>query len=75
MTALEPAKIAYMSCNPSALAKDLRRFAAAGWRVDGPLELFDMFPNTAHVEALAILAPPAEQRAPDRRAPKRKLVR
>ncbi len=73
--ALEPARVAYVSCSPRALAKDLVAFRDRGWRVDGAIELFDMFPNTAHVEALAVLAPPTAQRAPERRPPQRKLVR
>lgn len=72
---LAPARIAYVSCNPEALARDLAMAARMGWRVDGPIELFDMFPNTAHVELLAVLVPPAGQPEPSRRGPKRKLVR
>jgi len=72
---LAPSRVAYVSCNPAALATDLQRFVRAGFRIDGQIDLFDMFPHTAHVEALAILTPPGDQRAPDRRSPKRKLVR
>ena len=71
---LGPRRVAYVSCNPSALARDLRRFEAFGLRPVGGLELFDMFPNTPHVECLAILeGEPSD--APRRRAPRRKVVR
>ena len=64
IVALSPSRIAYVSCNPDAMARDLREARAQGWRVDGEVELFDMFPNTAHVELLAILVPPEGQPGP-----------
>ena len=50
-----PDRIAYVSCNPSTLARDLSRLCA-----DGMLELLsvqplDFFPQTTHCEALALL--------------------
>lgn len=75
IVALSPARIAYVSCNPDAMARDLADAVAQGWRVQGEIELFDMFPNTAHVELLAILDPPQSQPRPSRRGPKRRLVR
>lgn len=72
--ALEPSRVAYVSCNPVALARDLRLFAAHGWRAR-EVEPFDMFPNTPHVECLAVLEPPQGTPARSRRAPQRKLVR
>ncbi len=71
---LAPSRIAYVSCNPKALARDLVGFMARGWTVR-PIELFDMFPNTPHVECVAILDPPAAHETPTRRAPQRKLAR
>ncbi|MFU8805255.1 MAG: 23S rRNA (uracil(1939)-C(5))-methyltransferase RlmD [Bradymonadaceae bacterium] len=48
-----PAKsIIYMSCDVSSFAKDVKKLAAAGWRL-GPVEVYDMLPQTAHVEILA----------------------
>ena len=46
--------ILYVSCNPSTLARDVR---ALSDRYElTALELHDFFPNTHHVEALAVLS-------------------
>ena len=74
IAAMKPRRVAYISCNPTALARDLRRFEAAGLTLSGGLELFDMFPNTTHVECLALLQGPEVDR-PSRRPPRRKVVR
>ena len=71
--ALEPARLAYVSCNPRALARDLAEFVAAGWSVDD-VRAYDMFPQTSHTELLARLSPPAPPSAA-RRPPRRKVVR
>ncbi|HKK28126.1 MAG TPA: TRAM domain-containing protein [Gemmatimonadota bacterium] len=47
------ARLAYVSCDPATLARDLARLAGA-WELKG-LEAFDAFPQTAHVETLAWL--------------------
>ncbi|MBI3543097.1 MAG: 23S rRNA (uracil(1939)-C(5))-methyltransferase RlmD [Deltaproteobacteria bacterium] len=52
--ALRPGLIAYSSCNPETLLRDLRLFAPA-YRV-ASLAPFDMFPLTEHLEAVATLA-------------------
>ena len=44
--------IAYVACDPAALARDLATFAAPGWRLD-TLRAFDLFPMTHHVECVA----------------------
>ena len=44
--------IAYVACDPAALARDLATFAALGWRLD-TLRAFDAFPMTHHVECVA----------------------
>ena len=46
------ARIAYVACDPAALARDLATFAALGWRLDS-LRAFDAFPMTHHVECVA----------------------
>lgn len=50
--------VAYVACDPAALARDVRTFRAAGWRL-AELRAFDLFPMTQHVEAVALLLPPA----------------
>ena len=48
--------VAYVSCDPATLARDLAVFAGLGWRLDG-LRAFDIFPMTHHVECVAALTP------------------
>jgi tRNA/tmRNA/rRNA uracil-C5-methylase (TrmA/RlmC/RlmD family) len=56
IAALRPRAIAYVACEPSALARDLATFAGLGYRLQR-LRAFDLFPMTAHVECVALLAP------------------
>jgi 23S rRNA (uracil1939-C5)-methyltransferase len=49
---LAPARIVYISCDPATLARDLARLP--GYRIAG-LRAFDLFPQTAHVETVALL--------------------
>ena len=56
VAALRPRTIAYVACDPAALARDLRWFAESGYNVTS-LRAFDLFPMTAHVECLAVLVP------------------
>jgi tRNA/tmRNA/rRNA uracil-C5-methylase (TrmA/RlmC/RlmD family) len=49
-------RIAYVSCDPATLARDLKVFGEHGWQL-GALRAFDAFPMTHHVEALAVLRP------------------
>jgi 23S rRNA (uracil1939-C5)-methyltransferase len=54
LAGLAPARVVYLSCDPATLARDLGRWAARGWALRS-LEGFDLFPQTPHVEALALL--------------------
>jgi len=56
VTELLARRIVYVSCNPATLARDLKDFAARGWRL-GAIEPFDMFPHTPHIECVAWLEP------------------
>ena len=48
-------RVVFVSCDVATFARDLRRFLDAGYRLD-LLRAFDLFPNTAHVESVAILS-------------------
>ena len=50
-------RIAYVSCDPATLARDIAAFVASGWTLEA-LRAFDAFPMTHHVECLATLARP-----------------
>ena len=51
---LRPSTAVYVSCNPEALASDLRSICQAGYQI-GSLQPVDMFPHTAHIETVAVL--------------------
>jgi 23S rRNA (uracil1939-C5)-methyltransferase len=54
LAALAPERILYVSCSPPTLARDLGALGARGYRVEWA-RMADMFPQTAHVEALTLL--------------------
>lgn len=57
IVALAPRAVAYVACDPSALARDLGYFAELGYRL-ADLRAFDLFPMTHHVECVALLVDP-----------------
>ncbi|GGZ89813.1 putative RNA methyltransferase [Streptomyces echinoruber] len=59
VTSLGARRIAYVACDPAALARDLGYFREGGYRVR-TLRAFDLFPMTHHVECVAILEPAAK---------------
>ena len=54
VAARRPRRIAYVACDPAALARDLKTFGDLGYGLTD-LRAFDLFPMTHHVEAVAIL--------------------
>nr|WP_318382200.1 23S rRNA (uracil(747)-C(5))-methyltransferase RlmC [uncultured Enterobacter sp.] len=57
LSRMAPPFIVYSSCNAQSMAKDLR--ALPGYRI-ARVQLFDMFPHTAHYEVLTLLVRQAE---------------
>jgi 23S rRNA (uracil1939-C5)-methyltransferase len=51
LAARPPALLAYVSCGPESLGRDLTELASAGLRVES-VEPFDLMPGTGHVETL-----------------------
>jgi 23S rRNA (uracil1939-C5)-methyltransferase len=50
---LRAPRVVYVSCDPATLARDGARLRASGYNLTS-LRAFDLFPNTAHVEAVAV---------------------
>jgi 23S rRNA (uracil1939-C5)-methyltransferase len=49
-----PSRIIYISCNPSTLARDIKLLTSAGYILKD-IKMFDMFPQTYHIESVACL--------------------
>jgi 23S rRNA (uracil1939-C5)-methyltransferase len=48
---LKPRHVSYVACEPSILARDLKRFVESGYEIQS-ITALDMFPQTHHVEAV-----------------------
>jgi 23S rRNA (uracil1939-C5)-methyltransferase len=51
---LRPDRLVYISCDPATLARDLLRLQQFELKL---VHAFDLFPQTAHVESVAVLEP------------------
>ncbi|MFL5403719.1 MAG: class I SAM-dependent RNA methyltransferase [Gemmatimonadales bacterium] len=51
---LLPVRLVYISCDPATLARDLQRLPSFQLR---SVQAFDLFPQTTHVETVAVLEP------------------
>lgn len=56
VVARAPRAVAYVACDPAALARDVAVFAEHGWALTA-LRAYDLFPMTHHVECVALLEP------------------
>lgn len=56
VAALRPRAVAYVACDPAALARDLRALTDSGYEL-ADLRAYDAFPMTHHVECIAVCVP------------------
>lgn len=52
---LSPKRMIYVSCNPSTLARDLKRLTEKDYKLE-KIRPFDMFPQTFHIESVVLLS-------------------
>ena len=51
---VKPTRLIYVSCDPATLARDLRGLLDSGYELER-VQPFDLFPQTAHIEAICTL--------------------
>ena len=54
VAAMGPRRVAYVSCDPGTLGRDVKRFAGHGYVLTQAAAV-DLFPRTAHVETVVSL--------------------
>ena len=69
LDALDPKRILYVACDPASLGRDTGILRELGWDMV-QLRAFDMYPNTHHVESVALFA-----RAPAKPRPRRRRTK
>lgn len=52
---LRARQLAYLSCDPATLARDLKVLTGGGYHIDA-IHLLDLFPQTFHIESAVLLA-------------------
>lgn len=52
---LQPKHIAYISCDPATLARDVKRIMGNGYQLIS-VTPFDQFPHTGHIESISLLS-------------------
>ena len=67
VTALNPRKILYISCDPRTQVRDLNQFRKQGY-VTNKLELVDLFPYTDHIESVCVLEKKQFNQKPTKKA-------
>ncbi len=55
IAAAAPGRLHYLSCDPATLARDLKALGASGPMEIESIEIFDLFPQTYHIETLVRL--------------------
>lgn len=61
-------RVVYVSCDPPTLARDAARLVEAGYRIES-IGALDLFPNTPHVETLAVFTSAPAPRSPSAPTP------
>lgn len=61
VAAAKPRRIAYVACDPAALARDTAYLHELGYPLE-QVRAFDLFPMTHHIECVAVYAPLLEER-------------
>ncbi|MCK8626798.1 23S rRNA (uracil(1939)-C(5))-methyltransferase RlmD [Fructobacillus cardui] len=52
---ISPKRLVYVSCNPATMVRDIKDLVDHGYALEGAIQPVDQFPQTTHVEAVAVL--------------------